>query len=166
MDSKLFELIKELDNEYSELRDRLCIKKADGDLARLANLREEFDDRLDGFFDNPIIRIQYGDFDNELSNAELLAMMDDEDTMEYIDFYKDYLTEIKAELSDRPQVFFDTYINLINEADNTIELDKIVSNYLTEIGEDGTSETYEEIADRLDDDVMKAAVTKWHEIEK
>ena len=94
MDTKLFDLIKELDNEYSELRDRLCIKKADEDLARLTNLREEFDD-----------------------------------------FYKNYPTEIKAELADRPQVFFDTYINLINEADNTVELDGIVKRAASTLSE-------------------------------
>lgn len=51
----------------------------------------------------------------------------------------------------------------IEQAKNQTELSEIVESYLAEIGQDLESigETFEETAERLGDDVMEAAATRW-----
>lgn len=86
--------IEFLENACWELRDRLNIHNADGNLSKLANLREA-DGALfnDGFFDCKEIAKKYGDWDSEKgwraddkTNDEIKALLDDEDKKSYIDF--------------------------------------------------------------------------------
>lgn len=55
--------------------------------------------------------------------------------------------------------------NLIREiltTRDTTELSALVEKYLTEIGEDDTGATYGELAERRDDDVLRAAEYWWN----
>lgn len=55
----------------------------------------------------------------------------------------------------------------IEEAETPDRLNELASAYLCALGEEARArgETYEETADRLRDDIMRAAAARWHELE-
>ena len=104
---ELMVTIEELKEKYNDLIDKINIKKANGDLGKLINLREEFDETFDTFFDNKELRVKYNAWDFEedcidldKSNADLLELLDEEDLQQYIEFFKDYISRLEDELSE------------------------------------------------------------------
>jgi len=57
--------------------------------------------------------------------------------------------------------------HLIETAETHLRLDEVVSTYLSALGEADRArgESYEETAARLDDDIVRAAAARWHELE-
>jgi len=92
--------IDELDKRYEDLKDKINVEKAQGNLSKLFDLKREFDETFDEFFDNENIRKKYDDLEFEKSNNELLARLDKEDLEKYVEFYENYIDELKDELSD------------------------------------------------------------------
>lgn len=92
--------IDELDKRYEDLKDKINVEKAQGNLSKLFDLKREFDETFDEFFDNENIRKKYYDLEFEKSNNELLARLDKEDLGKYVEFYENYIDELKDELSD------------------------------------------------------------------
>lgn len=58
--------------------------------------------------------------------------------------------------------------DLIEDAETQVRLDEVVSAYLEALGEAdrANGEAYEETAARLNDDLMRAAVARWWELEE
>lgn len=103
----LFKEIKELDEKYFNLKDKINCEKAQGNLSKLYNLKCEFDETFDQFFDDVELRKKYNDWDYEedcikfeKSNDDLLEELDEEDLKKYIDFFKDYILELEEELDE------------------------------------------------------------------
>lgn len=99
--------IEAFNERYEDLKDKINIIKADGNLSKLCNLRTEFDETFDQFFDDKDLRKKYNDwdYDNECvkyekSNADLLNELDEKDLREYIEFYKDYIGSLEDELRE------------------------------------------------------------------
>ena len=99
--------IKELNNEYEEVKEKINVLKANGNLSKLYNLREEFDETFDTFFDDIDIRKKYNDYDYEnecikfeKSNNDILEELDKNDLENYIEFYINYIGVLDDELID------------------------------------------------------------------
>ena len=97
--------VEELNKQYEELKDEINGIKADGSLSKLCNLMQEFDETFDQFFDDEELRKKYNDYDFEeeyikfeKGNSELLEELDHEDLENYIDFFENYIGELKDEL--------------------------------------------------------------------
>jgi len=89
--------LKEVKKTYEDIKDELNLKKANGDLAKLCNLRTEFDETFDLFFDGH--RNAFEEIDGEaLSNTELERILSVEQQNELIEFYENYIEEIRDEL--------------------------------------------------------------------
>jgi hypothetical protein len=86
----------------------------------------------------------------ELIQAEELLVEPETATRELHDWSRAYLRD------------------LIEEAETPDRLDELVSTYLEALGEADRArgESYEETADRLRDDIMRAAAARWHELEE
>jgi hypothetical protein len=93
---QLYKELTKLKEKYLNVYDDLCIKKADGELSKLCNLRDQFDETFDQFFDQEEIRKKYNCVE---SNEELETMFDNEDLQELINFYKNYIGELEDELN-------------------------------------------------------------------
>lgn len=99
--------IEELNVEYEEVKERINVIKADGNLSKLYNLRNEFDEAFDKFFDNEELRKKYNDWNHEeneilfeKSNSDLLNELDAGDLESYIEFYKNYIGQLKDDLAE------------------------------------------------------------------
>lgn len=107
-DNKMKELrikIEELNKQYEELKDEINGIKAGGSLSKLYNLMNEFDETFDQFFDDEELRKKYNDWDYEeecikfdKGNSELLEELDNEDLENYINFFENYIGQLKDEL--------------------------------------------------------------------
>lgn len=103
----LMEKVLKLNEKYEELMDAINREKSNGDLAKLFNLKREFDETFDQFFDNYDLRKKYDDWDYEedcikmeKSNSDLLKELDEEDLKSYIEFYENYIGELEDELNE------------------------------------------------------------------
>lgn len=99
---KLRNIIEEIMTEYNNLRDKLILEKANGDLAKLCNLRDEFDETFDPFFDDKELRIKYDSWDDKennpdyyISNTDLETMLDCKDLETYILYIKEQIGLLK-----------------------------------------------------------------------
>lgn len=97
--------IEELNKQYEELKDEINGIKAGGSLSKLYNLTNEFDETFDQFFDDEELRKKYNDWDYEeecikfdKGNSELLEELDNEDLENYINFFENYIGQLKDEL--------------------------------------------------------------------
>lgn len=106
MTNLLREKLKGLKRKYIDILDEINVIKADGDTAKLLNLREQFDETFDTFFDSEEIAKKY-DWDSEeekralnKTNKEIEAELKDEDIEELIKFYEGYLSDLDNELID------------------------------------------------------------------
>ena len=149
------EEIKSLDARYEEIREKLNVAKANGDLSKLYNLREEFDESFDQFFDEEDLRRKYDDWDEEEqqplfneSNTTLLEKLDEEDLEAYIEFYEEVLGYTEDELNELLEgVAVDPYefeeIKTLNKA-----IDLVAKNSHTG---SATDEAYKSINELTDD---------------
>lgn len=99
--------IEELQKEYFNLKDEINLEKASGSLSTLCNLRNQFDETFDAFFDQEEIRKKYNDWSYEddcilfeKSNDDLLEALDEEDLKAYIEFFEGYLGDLNDELAE------------------------------------------------------------------
>lgn len=107
MRKNLLKEIEQLDKKYSELKDSLDIEKANRDLATLYNLKNNFDETFDVFFDRVDIRKKYNDWDyqencikfEKVAN-DLLKEFDEKDLQDYIEFFNNYIAELEDELNE------------------------------------------------------------------
>lgn len=97
--------IEELNKQYEELKDEINGIKAGGSLSKLYNLMNEFDETFDQFFDDEELRKKYNDWDYEeecikfdKGNSKLLEELDNEDLENYINFFENYIGQLKDEL--------------------------------------------------------------------
>lgn len=102
----LREKLEGLKRKYEEVLDKINVLKADGNLAKLCNLRDQFDETFDSFFDEEIISAKY-DWDeenerraNEKSNSEIEKELDELELLELITFYENYIGELEDQLID------------------------------------------------------------------
>lgn len=107
MKTELKARIDELMNEYEEAYDDLNHKKANGNLGKLINLREEFDTVFDTFFDQEEIRKNHDDWDYEeemplleKSSVDIISQFSDEEAAQYIEFLENYIGEINDEIAE------------------------------------------------------------------
>jgi hypothetical protein len=99
--------LTELKAKYEELKDDLILKKANGSLSKLANLRSTFDETFDSFFDRKELRIKYNAWNHEqdepnfdLSNTDLEKLLDDTDKEALCKFYENCIGKLEDELED------------------------------------------------------------------
>lgn len=98
----------ELKEKYESIRDEIDTIKAGGDLGKLINLRQTFDETFDFFFDRKKLRLKYNNWDiendclpdNMKSNMQMEEMFDDKDLQEYIIFYEDYIGRLEDHLNE------------------------------------------------------------------
>ena len=98
--------LEKLTEEYKNILDKLYIQKAGGDLAKLCNYRDQFDETFDQFFDSKELRVKYeGAWDEEenvmntdINNSDLLEMLNDEDLKDLCNFYRNYIARLEDEL--------------------------------------------------------------------
>lgn len=88
-------VVEILNTKYENVHYNLNAKKADGNLSKLCNLNDKFDETFDSFFDNKRDNFVDGEF---LSNCEILDMLDNDDLLEYVDFYEQYIVYLESEL--------------------------------------------------------------------
>ncbi|NLD49895.1 MAG: hypothetical protein GX660_22355 [Clostridiaceae bacterium] len=107
MTTLLREKLEGLKKKYEEVMDTINILKADGDLAKLCNLRDQFDEKFDSFFDQEEIAKKYEDWDDEeeirlnnKSNKEIEAELDEKDLADLVTFYENYIGELEDELME------------------------------------------------------------------
>jgi hypothetical protein len=93
MENELRTKIEELKKVYADRKDEIFLQKADGNLSKLCNLRSEFDETFDLFFDNEELRKKYdawnieeGTINFDITNSDLEITLDDEDAEKYINF--------------------------------------------------------------------------------
>lgn len=100
--------LTELNARYNEIVEEINTTKAAGDLSKLCNLRSEFDETFDTFFDRKELRLKYNGWDleedvadfNAESNTSLEEKLDDEDLKDLITFYENYIGRLEDELSE------------------------------------------------------------------
>ena len=107
MTTLLREKLEGLKRKYEEVVDEINVLKADGNLAKLCNLRDAFDETFDYFFDNKEIAQKYSDWDEEdgkrlldKSNGDIEEELDEQDLKELITFYENYIGELEDQLID------------------------------------------------------------------
>ncbi len=89
-------LIQDAMTKYENIRDEIFLVRACGDLSKLCNLRNEFDETFDYFFDQAELRKKYNAWDFEenqintdITNADLSNMLDDDDKLKYLKYIED-----------------------------------------------------------------------------
>lgn len=99
--------IKSLNQQYEDIKDEIYLEKANGNLSKLYNLRNEFDTNFDIFFDDKELRKKYNDWNYEencisfeKSNMDLLEELDEEDLREYVDFLQNYIGLLEDKLNE------------------------------------------------------------------
>lgn len=100
--------LSELKQKYVDVLDDIHTEKADGNLAKLCNLRDKFDETFDTFFDREELRVKYTNAWNsendepnfDISNGDLEEMLNSEDLQELITFYEGYISDLEDELID------------------------------------------------------------------
>ena len=105
MTTNLKEKLEGLKRKYEAVIDEINTLKADGDLAKLCNLRNTFDETFDSFFDDEAIAQKYGDWDEEeerrkldKSNGDIEEELDEQDLIELVKFYENYIGELEDQL--------------------------------------------------------------------
>lgn len=98
------ELLQERKAHYDDLKDEVNLLKADGNLAKLCNLRTEFDESFDAFFEDKDLRKKYNAWDVEedsidfdVTGAELEEMLDNEDITKLIEVYNEIINSLEEE---------------------------------------------------------------------
>jgi hypothetical protein len=71
------------------------------------SVREKFDETFDQFFDEKEIRQKYNDWNEEddcpkfeKTNNDIEQLLDKEDMSKFINFYENYISELKDELAE------------------------------------------------------------------
>lgn len=107
MSKELMLKVKGLMEQYEDVKDEINQFKAGGSLSILVNLRSEFDETFDQFFDDKELREKYNAWNDEentldfdITNDDLLEMLDNEDLKKYIDFLQNYVGELDDELNE------------------------------------------------------------------
>lgn len=107
MTNQLKVRLEGLKKKYEAVMDAINILKADGDLAKLRNLRDIFDETFDSFFDDEAIAKKYGDWDGEeerrlcdKSNGDIEEELDEQNLSELVKFYENYIGELTDEFVD------------------------------------------------------------------
>jgi len=92
-----------LKKKYEDVTEAINLIKADGDLSKLINLRDQFDETFDYFFDSKEIANKY-DWDNKeqqrafnLTNKEIEQKLDIEDLKSLCEFYESYIDDLENE---------------------------------------------------------------------
>ena len=106
MTTLLREKLEGLKQKYEEVMDAINVLKADGNLGKLCNLRNRFDETFDTFFDSEEIASKY-DWDkeeerrlNDKSNKEIEEELDEQDLAKLVKFYENYIGELEDQLVD------------------------------------------------------------------
>lgn len=93
---------------YENLREEVNVLKASGSISKLINLRNEFDESFDAFFDDKDLRKKYDAWDEdencinfEISNTMLEEMLDNEDIINLIAFYDNLIYELEEEKKEK-----------------------------------------------------------------
>lgn len=109
---KYHEKIGELTAVYEDLKDEINHERADGSLSKLVNLKNEFDETFDFFFDDEELRKKYESWNyeedcicTEKSNSDLLKELDKIDLERYIEFLESYIDELEFELKELKKPF-------------------------------------------------------------
>lgn len=99
--------LSELKLKYENFTDEINTIKADGNLGKLINLRETFDETFDRFFDRKELRVKYNAWNIEddepnfdYTNRILEEKLNDEDLNEYIEFFQNYIDRLEDELNE------------------------------------------------------------------
>jgi hypothetical protein len=99
--------LTQLKEKYEEVMDERNILKADGSLSKLANLRGEFDETFDYFFDSKQLRKKYDAWNDEedcinfdITNTDLEEMLKEEDLQNLVEFYKNYIGSLEDEINE------------------------------------------------------------------
>ena len=105
MKKELMLKVNDLMKLYEDTKEEINKIKANGNLSKLINLTEEFDETFDTFFDNEELRRKYNSWSDDeinldVTNNDLLKMLDEKDLNRYIDFLENYIEELKDELND------------------------------------------------------------------
>ena len=100
----LNEQIENIKEKYESLKDEINIIKADGSLSKLCNLRSEFDETFDFFFDNKDLRKKYNAWDKKdncldanISNRDLEEILDESDKKSFIEFINSQIDILEDE---------------------------------------------------------------------
>lgn len=93
MSAELRSLLSEAKQRYNDLYDQRICLIAGENLSKLCNMRSEFDETFDSFFDDKNLRTKYNAWDADdncpdynFSNADMENMLDDADIKDFIDF--------------------------------------------------------------------------------
>lgn len=96
-----------LKRKYETVLDEINVLKANGNLAKLCNLRDKFDETFDSFFDDEAIAKKYGDWNEEeerrlcdKSNGDIEEELDEQNLSELVKFYENYIGELEDQLID------------------------------------------------------------------
>ena len=99
--------LTQLKEKYELLMDEKNILKADGSLSKLANLRSEFDETFDYFFDNEQLRRKYDAWNDEedcinfdITNTDLEEMLKEEDLKSLVEFYENSIGSLEDEINE------------------------------------------------------------------
>jgi len=107
MDKYLRIKIDMLKEEFKRLREDKIEIKVDGNINKLMELNNEFNDTEDNFFDQEDLRKKYNDYDFEneeillkKSNEELENELDKEDLEQFIKFYENSISILQDEIDE------------------------------------------------------------------
>jgi thymidylate kinase len=104
--AKMNQFKKELETkkeEYLEVHHDFCVRRCKGNLSKLCNLKDKFDETFDHFFDN--VREKYQE-EEWLSNIELEEKLNEEDLIDLIEFYTQYIVYLKNDDINSQESFF------------------------------------------------------------
>jgi len=107
MDKYLRIKIDMLKEEFKSLREDKIEIKVDGNINKLMELNNEFNDTEDNFFDQEDLRKKYNDYDFEneeillkKSNEEIENELDKEDLEQFIKFYENSISILQDEIDE------------------------------------------------------------------
>lgn len=90
---------------YIEVQDMKFGIEANGNLSKLYNLRKEFDETFDSFFDEQLMK-KYNNWNEEedcigdLCNSEVEDMLDEHDTQKLVDFYQEQISWMMDDIKE------------------------------------------------------------------
>jgi hypothetical protein len=114
MTTNLREKLEGLKRKYEEVIDSINILKADGSLAKLCNLRDQFDETFDSFFDEIRTKIfnsekaglsetDIGHLSQRIydtGNSLLEENLDEQELAELVKFYENYISELTDQFGE------------------------------------------------------------------
>ena len=104
---KMRKKLDELKKKYDDIYDDICVFNANGNLGKLCNLRDKFDESFDSFFDREELRRKYNAWDDEdncpkteYCNRDLEDALDNVDLKDLISFYENCIGRLEDELNE------------------------------------------------------------------